>query len=480
MSPAPSASRLAGDDYQHLHTWFEALKLLRPSRCVELVRLEVTGAGVVDDLIVKCRDEPAVYQQIKFGTTDQSPIGHDWFLTPLKPGQDAPLKRFYDSWRDLSTPEHPAELALVTNRSRAADDPLLKLVSGRDDTLHLAFDKSERSNAGKVLKGWADALGISRAELHTFLGHLSIRTAESSTRRMLEGCQTLMDFAGLCWDDAALDCAVIEVRRMVQDGVTDIDLATMEAILKRDVFKKVTPQATLAVEAIDYWPNADLADAAVDWVDRFEGDTPKVRRQVKDPALWNDTFLPEIRHAVAQIEAKGYRSVRLVGAMRLATFFVVGEAMPRTRGMEIVYAFHGSDWTTATETQSFPTELTEHPVGQGKGVAIAVSLTHDITDDVLEYLRDAGTPVDRLINFQPQDSPGQFAMPGHEAAMSLAREVAKTTQKAKADRADGVHVFIAGPGAVALFLGHSWNRIPTTHLYDDLNPGYAPTFTIEG
>jgi hypothetical protein len=429
---------------------------------------------------VQCRDQPAVYQQIKFGTTDQTPISHDWFLTPLKTGQDAPLKRFYDSWKDLSTPEFPAELALVTNRTRAADDPLLKLVSGRNDTLHLAFDKSDRTNAGKVLNGWANALGISREELHTFLGDLSIRTAESSTRRMFEGCQTLMDFAGLRWDDAALNCAVMEVRRMIQDGVTDIDLAAMEEIVNRNVFKKVPPQATLAVEAIDYWPNADLADAGVDWVNQFEGDTPKVRRQVKDPDFWNDKFLPELRRAVAEIEAKDYRSVRLVGAMRLATFFAVGEAMPRTRGMEIMYAFHGKDWTTATEPELFAVTSTEHPVEQGKGVAIAVSLTHDITDDVLEYLRDAGTPVDRLINFAPQEGPGQLAVPGPEAAMSLAREIASATQKAKADRADGVHLFMAGPGPVALFLGHSWNRVPTTHLYEDLNPGYGPTFTVEG
>jgi len=37
------------------------------------------------------------------------------------------------------------------------------------------------------------------------------------------------------------------------------------------------------------------------------------------------------------------------------------------------------------------------------------------------------------------------------------------------------------PASAALFLGHVWNRVPRTQLYDDLVVGgYAPTFVIEG
>jgi hypothetical protein len=29
-----------------------------------------------------------------------------------------------------------------------------------------------------------------------------------------------------------------------------------------------------------------------------------------------------------------------------------------------------------------------------------------------------------------------------------------------------------------LIIGHVWNRLPRTVLYDDVNPGYEPTFEV--
>jgi hypothetical protein len=41
-----------------------------------------------------------------------------------------------------------------------------------------------------------------------------------------------------------------------------------------------------------------------------------------------------------------------------------------------------------------------------------------------------------------------------------------------------IHLLLACPTALALLLGHRWNRVPTTIVYEDLAPGYAPTFTV--
>lgn len=47
---------------------------------------------------------------------------------------------------------------------------------------------------------------------------------------------------------------------------------------------------------------------------------------------------------------------------------------------------------------------------------------------------------------------------------------------------DRWHVFFYGPRTAAVLLGHSWNRMPPTQLWDDLGParGYTPAFVIEG
>jgi hypothetical protein len=43
-----------------------------------------------------------------------------------------------------------------------------------------------------------------------------------------------------------------------------------------------------------------------------------------------------------------------------------------------------------------------------------------------------------------------------------------------------VHLFLAGPGGLTLLLGHRWNRVAPTFVYEDLatGRGYVAAFTI--
>ncbi len=41
-----------------------------------------------------------------------------------------------------------------------------------------------------------------------------------------------------------------------------------------------------------------------------------------------------------------------------------------------------------------------------------------------------------------------------------------------------IHLFIAGPAGGALVLGHQWNLLPPTVVYEHISHDYAPTFTI--
>ena len=64
--------------------------------------------------------------------------------------------------------------------------------------------------------------------------------------------------------------------------------------------------------------------------------------------------------------------------------------------------------------------------------------------------------------------------------LGLAASISSALREDNRDRREGVHLFQAGPLALAVMVGHLWNRMPTTQLYDDLGPGggYAPTFSI--
>ena len=43
-----------------------------------------------------------------------------------------------------------------------------------------------------------------------------------------------------------------------------------------------------------------------------------------------------------------------------------------------------------------------------------------------------------------------------------------------------VHLFMSAPAGAALLLGHIWNRVGTTIVYEDLSPGYVSTFEFPG
>jgi hypothetical protein len=52
----------------------------------------------------------------------------------------------------------------------------------------------------------------------------------------------------------------------------------------------------------------------------------------------------------------------------------------------------------------------------------------------------------------------------------IARQAARTSQR--------LHLFLACPAGLALLLGHRWNRVTTTHVYEDLISEYTRAYTI--
>src|SRR6267154_1685979 len=68
-----SASRLKGDDYQHLYSWYELLQLLDPSPTYSYGYVEHPNAGAADDVTLHSDDNQAAkYTQVKFHVDHKS------------------------------------------------------------------------------------------------------------------------------------------------------------------------------------------------------------------------------------------------------------------------------------------------------------------------------------------------------------------------------------------------------------------------
>jgi hypothetical protein len=481
--PSASGARLAGDDYQHLYTWLQALTLLRENPCVERIAMEVRDAGNVDDLVVYRRGAPNLYHQIKFVVDHRQHFTHEWFTTAPSGGpKRTPLQRFYESFRELSADDAPAEMVLITNRPEDRDDPLLKLISGRHARLTPRMAAATpNSAAGQVRAAWADYLGITEDKLLAMLDHLTIRSGGENFAAMRETCGWAMEAVGLRGDPDAVDVGMNEMRRLIADGCDELDGDRLREIIAAKRLSGDASRAALLVQAIDRDPWPDAATAALDWVDLFEGDTPNARRQLHDPRLWTERLQPELHDAAETIKRQGYSSVLVRGSLRLSTWFLCGLEFSDLARFTVALPTRDGVWTTNAEREPFEIVTDAVDINRGAELAVGISLTGNVSRAARSYIEQANLPVKTLLTVAPAIGAGDTALPGPGETKTWARATLEAIRDAAEEHDGVVHVFMYAPAPAALFLGHIWNRVPDTQLYDDVvRGGYAPTYRIPG
>ena len=231
--------------------------------------------------------------------------------------------------------------------------------------------------------------------------------------------------------------------------------------------RRSEPAAVLVVQAIDIDPHADEATIALDWVDLFDGDDPKLRFQPHDPAAWTQMDR-DLTDAAGALENDGWRSVFVRGALRQATFFRVGTVLPAVRGHTLRYIQGKQLWSTdvpkapIAAPQALPT-----PISAGADLAVAVGVAVNLTTAVLGYIQDAGLPVDHLLTILPAEGADDQAVASAGQAVTYAQKIRDLVREDLERHPDTqrIHLFLAGPGGLALLLGHRWNRTrPTTRL----------------
>lgn len=480
--PSPSGARLSGDDFQHLITWLEALRLLGEGD-VERVRFEVGSAeaGVVDDLVVeRTAGLPSRYAQIKFAVDDTTPLNHEWFTTASRDGARTPLQRFHRAYLDLTTEEHPVELELITNRQSATADPILKHRAQLDGKLVPRLFASTEADTTEARRKWSEHLEIDEGALCDFLSHLTIRTAVGTVDDLRDRCAGAMAMAGLRGDPEAVMSGAAIIRRLVEEGSRELDVEALQGLITQHGLEKIVPFGTLVIQEIAHSPMATLASASVDWVDLFDGSSPDQRRRTKDPAMWEDVMRLDLRRAVSDLHRVGLSVVHLEGAYRLPTAFVVGFELNQRAGYELVMPVPGGDrWSTGVEPIDAPLKTQIKELSNGTDLAIALAISADLERDVEAYIAESEMSVSKLLHIQPVNGPGRHSVQGAGEALSIAEQTVDLARELCCDGSGTLNVFLAAPRGLAVMLGHIWNRLPSTQVFADLNPGYSPAYLVD-
>ncbi|MBL7487466.1 TIR domain-containing protein [Frankia sp. AgB1.9] len=241
--------------------------------------------------------------------------------------------------------------------------------------------------------------------------------------------------------------------------------------------------AILSVQAIDIDPRADDADITLNWMHLYDGEQPRTRVAPRDPADWQ-TMDRELTQAAAELEAGGWDTTLLRGAMRQATFFRVGTLLPMVRQHTIQYRQGSRIWSTDNPKAPIAAPQTRQTrLDQGGDLAVAVGVTLDPTEEIVRYLATARVPISTLITVTPAAGADDQSVAGPGEAVAYAEQIRNRVRAAVAEHAATarIHLFLAGPGGLALLLGSRWNRLRETVVYEHLGAGhgYTPAFTVE-
>ncbi len=480
MSLAPRAAAIRGDDYQHAVGWYWACQALDDPDVIS-VSIEDAAGGHFDDVVVRRKQGPDQYWQVKSSNYGSAVIDEDWLLTSVTSSGRSPLQHFYATWRQMRDVGNPFELALLTNRGFDPADAVLQLRDLKTEKINVAAltAAGPRSHAGRERQRWASHLGVDVGELAGFLRSLSWKSgaAESSWDQQ---ARHLMRLTGLRSDDDAVTVGKSMVRSWVTDGAGPMSRDNIRRAVAKAGLLARNGTLVLAVHAIDRQPTATPPNVEIDLVGLYDGTDAFTRVQLRDPADWNAKVAPAIRNAAQDLEAYATRRVHVTGSMRLPLWFAIGRALPDVRGWVLSADQRTEEWSTEAAPEDVTARiLTQASIGRGPELAIVVSITHDIAEDVTRYIGEAGLPVGTLLALGPQSDPGNRAVSSAGWAVAWARSAREQARRAAASvGATHAHLYLAAPAALAMMLGHQWNLMPPTTVYEHLRTGYAPTLSL--
>jgi hypothetical protein len=482
MPLPPRAAAIRGDNYQQTVGWFWACEMLRDPD-IETVAIEDPASGHFDDVVIRRRRGATTYIQVKSSNYGNTIVDTGWLTTPASAKGRSPLQHFHDTYLDL-TAAGPCSLEVWTNRGFDHDNPLIaKLLDQKTDKIDVEqmLAAGPKSAIGRERDAWAEHLGITVNDLARFLSSVSWKQTGSELEWRRQ-CKPLMELAGLRSDDEAVTVGVDIASGWVTSGAGPRSADAVRAEAAERNLLATEGQLLLLVNGIDREHTATPPNVALDFVDLYDGRDSFARKVLKDPGDWDRVVRPALDEAAQILASYRVRKVHVTGAMRHPMWFAVGRALPQVKKWVVSMDQVGTTWATDAQPEEVePRLLASVDLQQGTDIAVAVGLTGDPTSDVAKYLGAAGTPVGRLLVLGPQSEPSPTAVPSDGWAMAWTRAAReRVREEVNAAEAGRVHVFLQCPGGVALMLGHQWNVIPPTTIYEYVTGTYTPAASFDG
>lgn len=196
-----------------------------------------------------------------------------------------------------------------------------------------------------------------------------------------------------------------------------------------------------------------------------------------EPDIWMSGLVDPLNATARWARSNGYGRIAIGGQFRLSTGFAVGHAFRAAVGFEIDIPTREHMWATDGRPApglAAPTLNVVQPEDLNAGrLVVALGVIRNPSPDVRAHLSRKDGGVLEIVAPDP--------VPDAQAAQRLAADIKATVSGTVTRlRPSGVDLFFVGPSAFAVALGHRWNGVPATQLYEynAKTSGYAPTVVL--
>lgn len=499
--------RLTGDDYQARWLWVNICRLLPKSSNVKSVIYEANMVKAFDDVAVFYKDgvkdsllRPlyADFYQVKFHMKASGSITCQNLIDPefINATSVSLLQRLRNVHKNHAVDGAGYRYYFYSSWNVHPDDPLARLVSMTDGhiDIEMLFEGGDRSEMGRIRSTWCNHLGLNQSDLRTILQSFHIQQGPS-----LEELNRQLNFSlisvGL---EPVRDGMLIHrydelTRKLLQNGITEFNSEIVEAICREEGLWKGrsfddTDAHRIGIRSFSRWAEhlEDNTEALLCLLRYFDG------RTIKSQDYWNSHVFPEVRDFLTnRIQDRRHPyHIHLLAHSSIA--FAAGYCLDTKAGLDVAPVqptASGSEvWRPNTvRNLQKPYDLmnTESVVGQGRDVALAISITHEISSDVAVYLARQSLLLNRVFYLSLKTHIGSKAVLDGDHAFALAQQIAQIakTQRSPDEREGILHIFSSAPNSLLFFLGQLARGFGSCILYEynfesNLPGAYQPSISF--
>jgi hypothetical protein len=482
----PVKSLQMGFDYQALYFWIHICRLFEPRTKVAQVGYELDEVKSFDDIVINYHSPVPDgtgsyvikdYYQVKFHVDYDGSITCEALIDPSFIGASkySLLQKVTNALRQCEKGNY-CRLYLVTPWAIHPDDPLRKLIS--NDRGAIILDRlykglTDRSEMGRVRMLWRTHLEIDDTDLGTVLGPLRIHCNSMNIEQLENALNINLINAGLRPFDVTQISRPYEdlARRMHRMNWNNFSREEIKKIATDEglyIGQKTNPEADeiIKIGIRSFWRFAEHLEDEVD--DLLSLNQYFNHRHILAPELWQEEILPSVRDFIYKY-VESSKPVHLYLDTHGAIAFAAGyyadskgrsNIVPVQCGIERMREIWPptgdlpADRGWSIENKKIRDERME--------VAVAISITHPVTEDVVDFVGRELTQIGEVISFDVKPNPGRTSIAGGGHAYKLAEELAQRLFRIKKESSIArFHLFIAGPNGFQFHLG------VLSHLFGD-------------